>query len=52
MLNLIFTKSKTRSRVYEDCRLFFNLHKELEWFQDKNAQIIMRAIDNVVKVEG
>lgn len=52
MINLIYTKTKAKERVYEDCRDFFSVHKKIEWFQDPFIQRVLKTIDRVQSIDG
>lgn len=54
MLNLIFQKAKAKDSktVYFDSRMFFELHKKQEWFEDSFVQRIMKEVDHVNVIQG
>ena len=54
MLNLIFQRAKAYNPkdVYFDSRMFFELNKKQEWFEDPFVQRIMKEVDHVTVIQG
>lgn len=54
MLNLIFQRAKASDpkKVYFDSRMFFEMNKKQEWFEDPFIQQMMQEVDHVSVLQG